>query len=316
VARDHGFDHWDQLVAHVESLRDATDAWRHDAAANLPNAANAGDLAKVRALLEMGEFTQHDLDLALARAVLRFSERREIAELLVGHGADPDGQYGSEYGPIVFVTGECLDPDGLQFLIDHGADVAFAPVATKYGAQCPLSSVLGSYLRGCNPAKHRAIDLLLAHGAHVPVEVTPPILAIHRGDADALAALVAAEPALVHRTMQLPYGNLPLAGATLLHCAVELGELACLDLLVERGADLNARAEVIENVGGQTPIFHAIHSVAGGNVYTLEHLVRRYGDRLDLTARASWSGRPETVTPREYATRPDELALLDLAGSR
>jgi hypothetical protein len=321
LAQEHGFEGWAQLVAHVAALRDRTEGWRRDASENLPKASNAGDLAAVRAILAAGGVAQHDLDLALARAVLRFAERREIAELLVEHGADPDGQYGSDYGPIVFVTGECLDPDGLQFLIDHGADVTFAPVETKYGRHCPLSYVLGSYVRGRNADKHRAIDILLASGAHVPAEVAPPVLAIHRGDADALAAMLAEDPDLVARNLRdLPYGNLPLAGATLLHCAVELGEIECVDLLLERGADINARS----NAGGPTPIFHAINTVADGNFYTLEHLARRAGRSVDLSLRAMWRGQPTPVTPLEYAEqaalpsdrgdrRPriaDELALL------
>jgi len=324
LARDHGFASWSALVAHVASLRDRSEAWRRDARANLPQVANAGDIATVQALLAAGDVAQHDLDLALARAVLRFGERREIAELLVEHGADPDGQYGSDYGPIVFVTGECLDPDGLQFLIDRGADVSFAPIETKYGKQCPLSYVLGSYVRGRNADKHRAIEILLAHGAHVPAEVAPPVLAIHRGDAAALARSLADEPGLATRRFaDLPYGNLPLAGATLLHCAVELGELACVDVLLARGADVNLRAERDDGLG-QTPIFHAINTVSDGNFTSLEHLAAVVGPRIDLTVRATWPAQSAPVTPLEYAEqsaqpsgrgdqRPriaDELALL------
>jgi hypothetical protein len=307
VARDYGFDSWAALVAHVASLRDRSESWRRDASANLPKAANAGDLETVRALLAAGGVAQHDLDLALARAVLRFGERREIAELLVAHGADPDGQYGSDYGPIVFVTGECLDADGLQFLIDCGADVGFAPIDTKYGKHCPLSYVLGSYVRGRNPDKHRAIEILLGQGAHIPVEVTPPVLAIHRGEAATLDALVSTDPGLVTRRFaDLPYGNLPLAGATLLHCAVELGELACVDVLLERGADVNARADHGDGLG-QTPIFHAINTVCDGNFTSLEHLASRLGAHVQLAVRATWPGQVAPVTPLEYAEQSAQL---------
>ena len=311
LAIDYGFASWEALAANVESLCDREESWRRDGSDRLPRAAQANDLARVRAILDAGTFTQHDLDLALGRAILRFDERQAIAKLLVQHGADPDGQYGADYGPIVFVTGEALVPDGLQFLIDHGADVTFSPVDTKYGRHCPLSYVLGSYVRGHNAAKHRAITILLDHAAYVPPEVTPPVMAIHRGD-----------PGLVRQKIRdLPYGNLPLAGATLLHCAIEFGELACVDLLVDRGADMNARADLD---GGQMPIFHAIDTIADGNFYTLEHLRARYADRIDLDMRAMWRGRPTSVTPLEYAERAaqptdrgdhrpriaDELALL------
>lgn len=308
LAGDYGFAGWLELAAHVEAVRDHGEGWRRSASENLPKAANAGDLARVRAILEEGGFTQHDLDLALGRAVLRFVERRAIAELLVEHGADPDGQYGSDYGPIVFVTGECLDADGLQFLIDQGADVGFAPVATKYGAHCPLSYVLSSYVRGRNAARHRAIEILLAHGAHVPAEITPPVMAIQRGDADTLARLLDEDPALATRSFaDLPYGNLPLAGGTLLHAAVELGELACLELLVAGGASFAARS----GGDGPTPIFHAIATVADGNFETLAHLARHHAGAIDLGVRATWPGQPVAVTPLAYA---EQAALREDRG--
>jgi len=330
LAADYGFASWEALAANVESLRDRDESWRSDSSERLPKAAQANDLSLVRAILDAGSFTQHDLDLALARAILRFDERRAIADLLVQRGADPDGQYGADYGPIVFVTGEALVPDALQFLIDHGADVTFSPVDTKYGRHCPLSYVLGSYVRGHNAAKHRAIAILLDHTAYVPPEVTPPVMAIHRGDAEELASLLADAPALARQTIRdLPYGNLPLAGATLLHCAVEFGELACVDLLLDRGADINARADLDGGVG-QTPVFHAINTIADGNFYTLEHLRARYVDRIDLDVCAMWRGQPTPVTPLEYAEqaaqpsdrgdhRPriaDELALLRMWPNR
>lgn len=130
LAREYGAKHWVELMHMVETMLRGADqlsfvTYKYEA---LPQAANERDIEKVRAILSSGEFTQHDLDKALARSTLKFDERGDIARLLLEHGADPDGQYGSNYGPIIFVTGECLDPDGLQFLIDAGSDVTFPPV--------------------------------------------------------------------------------------------------------------------------------------------------------------------------------------------
>jgi ankyrin repeat protein len=236
LAREYGAKHWAELMRVVETMR------HHGATKDfeaLPAAANAGDLARVRALLATGDLTQHDLDLALARAVIRFAERAPIARLLVEHGADPDGQYGAEYGPIVLATGEALDVGGLQFLLDAGCDVTAGPVETKYGRQCALSAWLGTYLRGRNDAKRRGIDLLMARGAYVPREVTPALLAVHRDDALELGRIVDAEPALATRSWDtLPYVDLP--GGTLLHYAAELGASACMGALLGRGANPNA----------------------------------------------------------------------------
>lgn len=250
----------------------------------LVDATNREDLAAVRAILAAGTCTHADLDLALARAALAFNRRRGIAELLIAHGADPNGQYGGDYGPIALVTGECLDPDGLRFLIDHGADVAFAPIPSKYGATSMLISTLGTYARGANERKHRCIALLLEHGAPVPATIDPAQLAIHRGDAEALVALLAADPHLIHRRYpDMPYGNVALTGGTLLHCAVEFDEHACIRVLLDAGADPVADAS-----GGRTPLFHAIDTGWSEKIGTLELLAELAGPRLDPTRPASF----------------------------
>jgi ankyrin repeat protein len=272
----------------------------------LPDAANRNDAAAVRALLARGGIAQADLDLALARAVLSFAQRREIAELLIAHGADPNGQYGGDYGPIVLVTGECLDPDGLEFLLRHGADVSFAPIPSKYGPTSPLIATLGSHARGANGRKHRCIALLLAHGAVLPAEVTPEMLAIHRGDPAALAAALDGDPDLVHRRFPaMPYGNLRLAGGTLLHLAVECGDLPCVELLLGRGAFVNARGQMVDGLGGETPLFHAVATLHGAGLPVLERLTRGGGHWIDRDASARFAvfGEPipRAMTALEYA---------------
>jgi ankyrin repeat protein len=287
LALEYGAKHWAELMHVVETMRRGAD--RREAAGApelepLPAAANANDLARVRALLAEGEFTQHDLDLALARAVLRFAEREAIARLLVEHGADPDGQYGADYGPIVLVTGEALDVDGLRFLLDAGCDAAAPPVATKYGEQCALSAWLGTYLRGRGDAKRCGIDLLLAHGAHVPAEITPAMLAVHRDDAAALASVLDADAGLVARAFdRLPYVELP--GGTLLHYACALGAAACVRALVDRGADVRARA-----ANGRTPTSCAASGASPDELRLL----------LDRGAYA-WLEDAEGKTPADHA---------------
>lgn len=317
LAREYGCANWAELMRVVETMSRGADQLTHGKAEMepLPAAANRNDFAEVRAILEKGSFTQHDLDLSLARAVLAFRERREIAELLVEHGADPDGQYGSNYGPISLVTGECLDAEGLEFLIAKGADVAFAPIDSKYGKASMMSSVLGTYLRGRNEEKHRCIEILLREGASIPPEVTPVMMAIHRGDARQLAEFLDRDRGLVRQRFDsMPYGNIALAGASLLHMAVEFGEMACVDALFDRWADINIRASIIEGVGGQTPIFHAINSFQGWLRPFLKHLIHRAGEHIDMGVRASFRQHGEVkapCTPLELAAgNPDELALL------
>lgn len=313
LARDYGCKNWAELAHMVETMSRGADQTYNVSKKSepIPRAARAVDIDQIRSILSDGPFTQHDLDAGLAHAVWygdasTWPKRRAIADLLLDHGADPDGQYGSAYGPIVFGTGECIQPEGLLYLIEAGADVTFAPIQTKYGLHCPMSHILCTYMRGKNEAKHRTIDLLLEHGACVPPEVTPPVFAIHRDDTATLGELIDRDPELVHKRFRdMPYGNMLLAGATLLHCAVEFGEHECIAELLRRGADINARADVIDGIGGQTPIFHAIATNQGNNSSTLEVLVRQYGKDIDPSVRATWH-RPGEVqstpmTPLEYA---------------
>jgi Ankyrin repeat len=308
LAGDYGCASWADLLRVVESLQRGSDQLTggHTPMTPLPEAANRNDLPRVMEILAAGSFTRHDLDQALARAVLRFSQRRKIAEVLIEHGADPDGQYGGSYGPIVLVTGECLDPEGLEFLIRHGADVRFAPVQSKYGPTSPLIATLGTYARGVNDLKHRCIDLLLAHGALLPSSVTPAMLAIHRGDVEALDLALSEHPASVHQHFpDMPFGNLRLAGGTLLHLAVEVGEMPCIERLLALGADLNARSLVSDDCGGQTPIFHAVATIQGAGFPILEYLLRQPGRWIDhdVSARLMVFGQatPRTMTVQEYA---------------
>jgi hypothetical protein len=335
LAREYGCKNWVELALVVKNMAIGSDELYNvkSHVSLLPKAARAADLDQVRKLLEEGNYTPHDLDLALGSAccygeLSSWPKRKPIADLLVEFGADPDGQHGSGYGPIVFGTGECISPDGLLFLIEAGADVTFIPIKTKYSMHCPMSHILGTYTRGRNEAKHRYIDILLEYGAYVPAEVTPPLFAIHRGDAAQLGALIERESDLVNqRFRDMLYGNMVLHGATLLHCAVEFGETACIAELLKRGADINARAEVIEGIGGQTPIFHAIASNQGNNSSILESLVQQHGKDIDLSVSATWK-RPGEVqdvpmTPLEYVVHasreeepqwkracPEEVALL------
>lgn len=309
IAHEYGCKNWAELAHVVETMLRGADqlAFVKRKVQPLPQAARDVDIAQVRAILDSGDFTPHDLDQALGNSLWYGDEsgwekRKEIADLLLEHGADPDGQYGSGYGPLVFGTGECQQPAGLQYLIEAGADVAFAPIDTKYGKQCPMSHTLGSYVRGRNERKHRMIDILLRHGAYVPPEVTPPILAIHRGDAKTLGQLVERDGGLLTRRFaDMPYGNIPLRGATLLHCAVEFGEIECVEELLKHYVDVNIKADMVDGLGGQTPIFHAVHTNCDDNFAMLEYLAKRVGVRIDMTVKATWPSQPIPMTPLQYA---------------
>lgn len=309
LAQEHGARDWTELMQVVETMLRGADSPADVRAEpeRLPAAVRARDVARVRTMLAAGPFTQQDLDKGLAHAAWYggaapgvLAVRKELFELLLDHGADPDAQYGGAYGPIVFGTGECVSPEGLSWLLAAGCDVTFAPVDTKYGRQCALSSWLGAYSRGDNDAKRRGIDLLLAHAAFVPPDVTPAVLAVHRDDPAALASAVDADPALVARRFDaMPH--LDVSGVTLLHYACEFGAGGCVRLLCDRGADVNVRA-----AGGVTPLHLAARGATADVVVCL----------LDRGA-LPWSSDDQDRGPKHYAeqsvanpARADIVALF------
>ena len=100
-----------------------------------------------------------------------------------------------------------------------------------------------------------------------------------------LAEQIDADPALVNkRFSELDCGMtggrlLTLQGGTLLHVAAEYGHLAAAALLLDQGADVNARAAVDEaGVGGHTAIFHAVTQFDDGGLPVTQVLIERGAD--------------------------------------
>ena len=175
-----------------------------------------------------------------------------------------------------------------------------------------LDYVIDTYPR--DPGRLSAcIEILLGAGARTRYDV-PGVLSLLRGRNDELAAVLDREPALIHRRYpQLDRcGNsggrmLTLRGATLLHVAGEYGFLDAARLLLDRGADVNARADTDSNgVGGQTPVFHALTNHNARNSELGQLLIAR---GADLSLRARVPGHYERpgeildVSATEYAAR-------------
>lgn len=330
VARSYGFPSWPKLKVHVESL-EQTSELKHAIDTNdldrvivlmtrnpslhqaplgygkdgpltwvaecrIPwEPPGTARLAMAKWMIENGSDVHQGGDGPLMRAAL-VGHRIPMMELLVAQGADVNASWHGRF-PIIFAPCETIDPDALQWLLDHGADPKLTPTSA-------LDYVIGTYSRA--PERLGAcIDILLNAGVRTRYNV-PPVLDLLRGRLDPDL-----DPALLdQRFPELDFGStggrtLTLKGATLLHVAAEYGFLEAVRMLLDRGADVNARATVDANgVGGQTPIFHAATQFYDEGLPIVQLLLDRGADlsiRVKLPGNYEVPGEIVECTPLEYA---------------
>jgi len=357
VARRYGFLSWPRLKRHVESLqlagqlKEAIDAedlgrvkelmTRHPELHRAPlgygkngpltwvaecriprRAPSPARLEMARWMIENGSDVHQGGDGPLMRAALS-DERIPMMELLLLHGAEVNALWDGSY-PIVCAPCETLQPGALRWLLAHGADPRQA--SGEYGD--PLSMVLGTYSRNAEGRK-ACLEVFAAMGASLP---DTPRMALHRGRLDLLEEHLHREPSLLRRRFSeaeiwppelglKPGDGLcasPVAGGTLLHLAIEYDDLETAAWLIERGADVNARAEPDpEGCHDHSPLFHAVVTLGKRDDAKARLLLRHGADpnlRATLRKQLRWMGDPEKermhefrdVTPTAYARRFQE----------
>ena len=277
-------------------------------------------LAIARWMIENGSDVHQGGDAPLMRAALR-GDRVPMMELLLSHGANVNEAWHGTY-PIIFAACETLDPASLKWLLQHEADPNPSPGTA-------LDYAIGSYVRDLERLRS-CIEILLEFGGKTKYNI-PPVLALLRGRIDDLGAELDSDPELIGRRFEeLNFGTtggrmLTLQGATLLHVAAEYGDVEAARWLLDRGADVNARAAINEaGMGGQTAIFHSATQFNDRGLALTQLLIER---GADLSIQAMLPGhyeRPgEVVNDNclEYARlfpgqENETLALLRQATAR
>ena len=225
-----------------------------------PPMSYAANLGRDRIIEMLRAEGADDVVFAFDRACLQ--GQLETARRLYAMGARV--RPGAVMGPC-----ETLSGRGLAFLLELGAELS----DDQGDRLAPVGLILETYCRNA-AGKHQCLELAAQHGVTLPD--TPP-MAVHRGRIDLLEALLVRDPDMLNRTFShdeiyppalgchddhsLALGGTPLDGATLLHLCVDYDETAVAQWLIDRGADVNARARLdAEGFGGHTALFGCVMS--------------------------------------------------------
>ena len=154
------------------------------------------------------------------------------------------------------------------------------------------------------------LRVLLERGATMYDPRVAPVLL---NDPDALNQALDHDPSLLQYRTNLESAFTPLTGATLLHVAAEFGHVAVAQVLLERGAEVDARAAVDAfGMNGHTPLFHTVNAHANRPAPVMELLLEA-GARPDIRLEGitwgqgfEWETTCFDVTPISYA----QLGLL------
>ena len=150
-------------------------------------------------------------------------------------------------------------------------------------------------------------------------------MALHRGRLDLLQEHLDRDPSLLERRFTYrevffnrdgapgdAYPATPVSGGTLLHLALEFDDIDVARWLIERGADVNARAAIdAEGFEGHTPLFHTVVNLAAAMGREDDSKARLLLDHgADPNARATFpqeakfhGKRPHRRASRRHADR-------------
>jgi len=269
-------------------------------------AASSGDTETVQELSAAA--SQDDLNKSLAQAAAL--SHFEAANALLLAGAEADGDYDPLYGSVLFPACEYMNPEGIEWLLERGADPS-REILRVEGPRNALQHLLHSHHR--SPLKGRCIQLLIKAGAPDPADA---VMAIHQGSLSKLKETLDAQPDTLHQSLDLRYGHFPLEGSTLLHMAVEFNHGELVAELLKRGLDVNKQAESIPGtvnttpvwptdlvaLGGQTPLFHA-----KGESKDMLKLLLEHGADPSIQASFLRDGKEQVLTPLEFFEEIDKI---------
>lgn len=138
------------------------------------------------------------------------------------------------------------------------------------------------------------------------------LLSVLLDDAKSLDIQISNNPAAASKNYTLRCAYTPLHEATLLHICAEFNHLSCAEVLVNHGADINAKAGADEfGFGGQTPIFHTVNQNSNQSIDMLDYLLLKSADLKTTVIGLIWGKgyEWETLIP---CVNPISYAMMGL----
>lgn len=208
------------------------------------------------------------------------------------------GLFGGRDSNDILVAFELHSVEQIRTALDAGLDPR-APIRGK----SPVNWLTEMYSRGDNFPE--CLRLMLDRGAVLDDPVVAPALL---NDAEELAAAIRANPSLLNHRTTMVSAFTPLVGASMLHVAAEYGNVDVARVLIEMGADVNAKASIDGyGLNGHTPIFHTVNSSHNRSAPILKMLLHA-GATSDIAVRGitwgkgfEWETTLFDVTPISYA---------------
>jgi hypothetical protein len=193
---------------------------------------------------------------------------------------------------------EVHSPDGIRRALAEGAS-ATEPI----NGTCPIDCLIAMYLRSSRFAE--CLQVMLDSGATIGDRLLESILL---DDDSKLRALLSTSSQCLLRKLNPLCAFTSCRGVSALHLCAEYNSTRCARVLLDYGADVNARADRnADGLGGQTPIFHAVNSIFNYCRPMMEVLVEA-GAELDIRVISllwgesmNWETVVHDVTPVSYA---------------
>lgn len=176
-----------------------------------------------------------------------------------------------------------------------------------FNGESLINELTSEYTR--SPRFKDCVKAFVEYGLDFPDK---PLLAVLLDDSLSLEEFIKSQRDIISRKYSLRCAYTPLHEVTLLHICAEFNHTACASVLVEHGADVNAKAGVDEHgFGSQTPVFHTVNQNNNQSFEMLNFLLSHNADLSFTIKGLIWGkGYPwETLIP---AVNPISYAMMGL----